>query len=96
MVDVTLTNSTGSDTLSGAYTYEPTFHILTVNPVSGPVDGGTDITIYGAGFAEGAEVRVGALPCNGVNVVDSTTIQCTTPAGSPGAADVTVTLAEKQ
>ena len=95
-VNVTLTNSQGNDTLDGAYTYAPTFHVLTVNPVSGPVDGGTTIAIYGAGFAEGVEVRIGALPCNAVSVVDETTIECITPAGSPGAADVTVTLGEKE
>jgi hypothetical protein len=94
-VDVTVSSSIGTDTLSGGYTYQPTFHILTVNPVSGPVDGGTAVTIFGAGFAAGAEVQIGALPCANVSVTSETEIDCVTPAGSPGGADVTVFQGDK-
>lgn len=89
-VDVTVTNSNGTDTLEGGYTYAKGLKVLTVNPISGPAEGGTPITVYGQGFEKGAVVRIGALPCAGVDVVNDKTIECTTPPGSPGGADVVV------
>lgn len=70
MVDVILINFMGSDILFGVYIYELMFYILIVNLVSGFVDGGMSIMIYGVGFVEGVEVCVGVLFCNGVMVVD--------------------------
>lgn len=89
-VDVTVTNSNGSDTRFGGYTYLPFVKIYEVLPNFGPIDGGTAITISGAGFEAGAQVRVGALPAASVEVVDGSTITAVTPPGSPGLANVTV------
>ena len=92
-VDVVLESSAGTASLASAYVYEPAFRVLTVSPVSGPASGGTAVTVSGKGFVPGAEVRIGALPCGGATVVDASTIQCTTPPGSPGSAEVRVTQA---
>lgn len=61
-----------------------------VSPVSGPSLGGTAATLAGSGFQDGAQVLVGGVPATSVNVVDAGTIQFVAPAGTPGAADVTV------
>ncbi len=91
LVDVTVTSPAGAATAKNAFTYDALHKVLTVSPVSGPVAGGTPITIYGDGFASGADVRIGALQCGKVTVASPKQLSCTTPAGSPGAADVTVT-----
>ncbi|MGF7182393.1 IPT/TIG domain-containing protein, partial [Tunturiibacter psychrotolerans] len=62
-----------------------------ITPNSGPVKGGTSVTITGIDFAAGATVTFGGTAATNVAVVNSTTITATTPAGSVGAATVTVT-----
>jgi hypothetical protein len=93
-VDVTLTNSNGEDTRYGGYTYLPFVKVYEVLPNFGPLDGGTEITLDGAGFEPGAQVRVGALPAASVVVLDAHTITAVTPPGSPGLANVTVLQGE--
>ena len=64
--------------------------VSNVSPSSGPVAGGTAVTITGTDFAAGATVKFGATAATNVVVVSSTTITATTPAGSAGAVTVTV------
>ncbi|MCU0723802.1 MAG: DUF2341 domain-containing protein, partial [Planctomycetes bacterium] len=61
-----------------------------LSPDFGPPSGGTFVTIFGRGFETGAEVLVGGTPATGITCVDSMTVTCTTPAGAPGPADVSV------
>jgi hypothetical protein len=61
-----------------------------VAPASGPIDGGSLVTITGSNFRSGAQVYFTGLPATGVRVVDSGTILATTPANSPGASNVVV------
>jgi hypothetical protein len=63
-----------------------------VSPNSGSTAGGTAVTITGANFAAGATATFGGTAATNVVVVNSTTIMATTPAGSAGAATVTVTV----
>jgi len=70
--------------------------ISTVAPNSGSTLGGTAVTITGANFAAGATVKFGTAAATNVVVVNSTTITTTTPAGSAGAASVTVTNSRGQ
>jgi hypothetical protein len=65
--------------------------ISSVIPTSGPVAGGTAITITGTNFSSGSTVSVGGSACTNVTVVSSTSITCTTPAGTAGSASVVVT-----
>jgi hypothetical protein len=65
--------------------------VSSVLPDEGPASGGTEITISGTYFSEGAVVRIGGELCTNVVVVSSSSITCTTPSGTPGPADVTVT-----
>lgn len=65
--------------------------ITGVNPPSGPTTGGTVVTLTGTNFCPGATVTVNGVAATNVTVVNSTTITFTTPAGTTGAATITVT-----
>jgi IPT/TIG domain/Bacterial Ig domain len=62
-----------------------------VSPNTGPTAGGTAVTITGTNFVTGATVTFGGTPATNVQVLLGTQITATTPAGSAGAATVTVT-----
>ena len=64
--------------------------ITTVSPISGSVDGGTSVTITGTNFTGATAVTFGATPTS-FTVDSDTQITCTSPAGSLGTVDVTVT-----
>ena len=61
-----------------------------VTPSSGPVTGGTSVTISGSGFATGASVTFGGTPAS-ATVVGSTMINAVAPAHASGAVTVVVT-----
>ncbi|HUY57149.1 MAG TPA: IPT/TIG domain-containing protein, partial [Candidatus Micrarchaeaceae archaeon] len=62
-----------------------------ISPASGPTGGGTQIAITGANFTSGLTVYVGGVAATGVTLNSSTSVTATTPAGTAGFADVTVT-----
>ncbi|MHC5019417.1 MAG: IPT/TIG domain-containing protein [Planctomycetota bacterium] len=64
--------------------------ISTVNVTTGPTTGGTPITITGTGFISGSTVSIGGAAATAIVVSVPTQITCTTPAGTAGAANVTV------
>ncbi len=67
--------------------------ITKIEPASGPLGGGTTITISGTGFKVGDTVSVGGVPATGVTVKPGkvSTITATTPAGTAtGPVDVIV------
>lgn len=64
--------------------------VSSVDPTSGPVTGGTPITIQGANFAAGANVTIGSTEATNINVVNTTTITATTPVGLIGVNQVWV------
>lgn len=83
--------------LAAAFTYvAPT--ITSVSASSGPIAGGTTITIVGTGFGSiestiTRTVSVGGATCTAPTVtVDNTTMTCVTPARDAGARDVVVTI----
>ncbi|HXP11144.1 MAG TPA: IPT/TIG domain-containing protein, partial [Acidobacteriaceae bacterium] len=88
---VTVTSSGQSSGLANGFTYIAAPTVSSVSPSNGPVAGGTAVTITGTNFAAGAKVTFGSTAATSVAVVNSTTITATTPAGSAGAATVTVT-----
>jgi hypothetical protein len=63
-------------------------------PRTGPLAGGTQVTITGSKFATGASVTVGGVSATGVVVQSAVSLKATTPAGIAGAADVKVTNAD--
>jgi phosphatidylinositol-3-phosphatase len=60
-------------------------------PTSGPISGGTAVTISGSGFANGATVMFGGVPATGVVVANGATINAVTPSHAAGAVNITVT-----
>ena len=86
LVDVAVTTSTaGTVTSSAAFRYglaAPT--IVGVSPSSGPLAGGTTITITGTELTGTTNVTVGGVPATGVTVVNATTVTAVTPAHAAG------------
>jgi hypothetical protein len=77
-------------TATGRLAIQPT--ITSVNPNSGLVGGGLQVTIAGSHFEPGATVTFGANAATTVTVVNSAQITATTPAAAgPGAVNVVVT-----
>jgi PKD repeat protein len=83
---------------AGAFTYNagPTFG--TISPTSGPLAGGTPVTITGSNFVAGPSlgVTIGSVAASSVVRVDSTHITAVTPAGTAGAKDVVVISGDGQ
>lgn len=93
-VDVTVQNGDDESTrrtLAGAYTFDALF----VEPDSGPVAGGTVLTIYGSGNAwttePVVEASIDGKPCITTTVVTDDQLSCTAPKGTPGAKTIAVT-----
>lgn len=84
---------------AGAVAFVPdSIHITNITPRAGDAKGGTQVTVTGSGFAQGASVAFGYAPAIGgfryatkVAVSDGTAISATTPAHEPGTVDVIVT-----
>jgi hypothetical protein len=70
--------------------------LTSISLASGPVSGGTAVTITGTGFASGATVTFGGAAASGVSVVSAASITATTPAHAEGAVDVVVRNADGQ
>ena len=94
-VTVTVTVGGQSGSLASGFTYVVAPTVSSVSPSSGPVAGGTAVTITGTNYAAGATVKFGATAATNVVVVSGTSITATTPAGS-GAVTVTVTNSNGQ
>ncbi len=97
-VDATVRNPDGQEgTLTDGYTYvqasPPT--VTSVSPDSGSTNGGTEIIVFGTGFAEGSGggVTIGGNWISYYSVTygaDGTWLQFNTPTHAAGAVDVTV------
>jgi hypothetical protein len=93
-VDVTATVAGGTSLGSPAdqFTYIPAPVVTAVSPSSGPIAGGTQVTISGSGFTGATAVDFGSVPATTFSVASDASITATAPAGSaPGVLDVTVT-----
>ena len=62
-----------------------------INPASGSINGGTNVTITGTKFANRATVSFGGVSATNIAVVSDTQITATTPPHSAGAVSVVVT-----
>jgi hypothetical protein len=73
------------------------YDAFVVLPDTGATSGGTRITLTGSGTkwsAASTKVAIGGVACASVVVSAETKLECVTPAGAPGAKDVTVTTAD--
>ncbi len=92
-VDVTVTSAGGTSVAGSAdqFTFVPVPVVLSVSPNSGPVTGGTSVTIAGTGFTGASLVSFGGTPA-GFTVNADSSITATTPvADAADVVDVTVT-----
>jgi hypothetical protein len=91
-VDVTVTTAVGTSQTSSAdqFTYAPPA-VTGLTPNQGGTAGGTSVTISGTGFSGATAVNFGSNPASGVIVNSDTQITATSPAGTVGPVDVTVT-----
>ena len=64
--------------------------LLSIDPVEGPVGGGTEVLFNGTSFTPDVTVFFGDQPANSVIYIDPGTILATTPAAPQGVVDVTV------
>ena len=90
--EVVVTDSNGSSSGGPTFTYAapPRPVVTSVSPTSGPVGGGTTVTIQGSGFLAGASVNIGSA-ASAVDVVSETEIIATTSPSLPGEDEVVVT-----
>jgi hypothetical protein len=87
--DVSVTTAGGTATKAGAFVYVASPTIASVSPSSGPLVGGTAITIAGANLA-GAKVTIDGVAATIVSATAGS-ISAKTPAGTVGAKSVVVT-----
>jgi hypothetical protein len=95
-VDVTVTTPEGASATSSAdhFSYVPKGPPPTVtklSPASGPVAGGTPVTITGTNFSGVTAVKFGANATTSFTVNSATSITAIAPAEAAGKVDVTVT-----
>jgi hypothetical protein len=87
--EVIVSTPNGATPAGPSYAYLPLPSVASVNPGSGPIAGGTRVTIAGSGFARGAEVDIGGA-ASSVEVISETEITALTPAHAPGGVEVSV------
>jgi IPT/TIG domain len=76
---VTTPNGTSPEVVADQYTYQGPV-ITSISPSSGPITGGTTVTITGSGFTGATKVTFGALSATSFTVVSSTEITAVSPA----------------
>ncbi len=74
-----------------ALTFRATPSVSSISPSLGPPEGGTPVTIQGSDFAGASAVMFGSTPATSFTVDSSTEITATSPTGTIGPEDVTVT-----
>lgn len=90
--DVTIVNPDGGRfTFANGFTYEAAPVVSALDVRTGPVVGGTTVTVTGSGFAADATVQFGGAPAQSVRVLNGSTLSAVTPTGKFGWNTVTVT-----
>jgi hypothetical protein len=84
-VDVIVINAAGASatTTADVFTYVAPPQVTGINPASGPLGGGTSVTVTGSGFTGATAVNFGAVAGTGVTVVSDTQITVVSPPVSP-------------
>ena len=88
--DGTATSTAVTVTINVVQGVNVTPAVTAISPTSGPLAGGTSVTITGTGFTGATAVDFGTVAATNLDVVSATSITATSPAGT-GMVDVTVT-----
>jgi len=92
---VTITDANGA-TGSASFNLTvipPAPTVTSISPTSGTTTGGTTVTIGGTNFIGSATVAFGTNPATAVTIINPTSMTATSPAGTAGVVNVTVTTA---
>lgn len=89
--DVVVTNPRGSEVLREGFHYRGAPTLTGVEPASGPVYGGTLMTLRGTDLIPGSTISLGGVELLDLVQVDDTTWTGTTPAGVVGPQELVVT-----
>ena len=92
-VTVTTVGGTSAALVADQFTYIQVPAVTSVSPSAGPTAGGDIVTIAGTNLASATSVHFGANLGTSCGTNTATSITCTSPAGSVGTVDVTVTTA---
>jgi polyvinyl alcohol dehydrogenase (cytochrome) len=95
VVDITVTAPGGTSALTPSDRFRFTPTVTKVTPASGPVAGGTSVTITGTGFAPGTSAttfRFGAAKATSVSCASRTSCTVLSPAHEAGTVDVEATV----
>jgi hypothetical protein len=79
--NVIVTTGGGPSSTFTGFTYVTPALITSISPSSGPIAGGTTVTITGTNFTGASSVAFGGKIATNINVVNDTTITCVTPLG---------------
>ena len=96
VVDVTVKTPGGTSATSDVdkFTYvAPLPVVLSVDPASGPLAGGTTVTVTGVGLTAATSVLFGQVHGTAIHVTSDTTLTVVSPAQAAGTVDVLVTTA---
>jgi Hypothetical glycosyl hydrolase family 15/IPT/TIG domain len=88
-VTVLAPGGTSASTTSDQFTYGPV--VTSLSQAAGSIAGGTPVTITGSGFTGATAVDFGANAAVPFTIVSDTQITVTSPPGSAGTVDITVT-----
>jgi hypothetical protein len=93
-IKVTTASGTSATTAADVFTYQPAPPVITgLDVKSGPIAGGTEVTITGTGFTAASAVAFGNGSPGTVVTVTATSITATSPAHAKGAVNIRVTTA---
>ncbi len=70
-------------------TIQQPFSITAIDPIFGPIEGNTFVTITGVGFDAGTTFKLDGLPVTGLTFINTTTMTGRTPAHAAGTVDLT-------
>ena len=90
-VGIIVTTEGGPSSTFSSFTYITNPNITGISPSSGSIAGGTNVTITGINFTGATSVTFDGLAATNIDVVNSTTITCITPAHNAGAVGIIVT-----
>jgi hypothetical protein len=90
-VDIIVTTGGGPSSEFSSFTYITPANITDISSSSGSIAGGTSVTITGTNFTGATSVTFGGIAATTINVVNSTSITCITPAHNAGAVGIIVT-----
>jgi len=85
----TTTTTTPTPTPTTTPTTTPTF--VSIAPSTGPITGGTGVTITGTNLIGATALTFGGTSATGMSVISDTSITATTPAHAAGAVNVVIT-----